>query len=115
MSDFHKALFARRDPVSDSEYSDSVDSIDSGNLAHIPIANLDIKLGTMSFEESQLQTPSVENVLTSLITQINTLNQNIPQTSAKQESYETTLQRLTNPENTFLPSTYCYGFDRILG
>ena len=39
------------------------------------------------------------------MTSDNTFNQNIQQISAKQESYETTLQRLTNPENTFLPST----------
>lgn len=99
MSDLHKILSARRDPVSDSEYSDSVDSTDSDSLAHIPIVNFDITLGTMSLDESQTQTQA-NNILTQLMSQINILNENIQQIAAKQESYENSLHRLTNPENT---------------
>lgn len=103
MSQLHNILFALRTPKSDDEQSDSnsVSSSESGDLAHIPLANLDINFEKLSLDEMQAQQATTsEQVLAQLVDQITSLNTTISQMSSKQQTHEAMLNNLVNPAST---------------
>lgn len=102
MSKLNKILFARRQLISDDEPSDSESSIDSGDLAHIPVPNLKLDIEELSIDmesqkqNSQPQPPTLEQVLAELANRITNMNTTMQQMSSKQHEQENLLQTLSS-------------------
>lgn len=100
MSQLRHILFAIRKPKCDDELSDSnsESSKDSGDLAHIPIANLDINLENLSLSEMQDQQndQQMQRMFEGLAAQIQALNLTMQQMASKQQTQDNLLQNLSH-------------------